>query len=144
LRKNHPLSEANTDLPSATAFAKDFKFQLKTKTGTYYLTETGAATTSMASGVNCSINGGKIACGDNKGGLGTAMHSRMTPGSPLSKPNKGWSVSGTGRITYAPNGKAFNLVTKGADQDLAMWVENCDAHPDGRKFTKGTAKAIYI
>jgi hypothetical protein len=120
------------------ADTRPFKFQLTTPSGVVYLTSTGASTNSPAQAVDCTITSGAIACGPNKGGLGTAMHSKMAP-SARAVNNRGWSIGAGNRIIYKPNGKEFNLVTRGRE----MWVENCDAHPDGKTFTKGVAKAIY-
>jgi hypothetical protein len=120
------------------ADSNPFKFQLKTKDGVFYLTATGAGTTNPAQAVDCTITSGAIACGPNKGGLGTPMHSKMVP-YPKAPNNRGWSIVSGNRIRYAPKGKEFNLVTRGGD----FWVENCDAHLDGTSFTKGTATAVY-
>jgi hypothetical protein len=120
------------------ADSRPFKFKLVTPKSTVYLTATGAGASSPAGAVDCTISGGAISCGPNRGGLGTAMHSKMQPSARAAN-NRGWSVTANNRIVYAPFGKPYNLVTRGRE----MWVENCDAHPDGRTFTKGEAYAVY-
>jgi hypothetical protein len=124
---------------AAPSDSRPFKFKLVTPRSTVFLAASGSGASSQAEGVDCTINAGAISCGANKGGLGTAMHSKMAP-SPRAVNNKGWSVSpADNRIIYAPYGKPFNLAVRGRD----LWVENCDAHPDRTAFTKGTAYAVY-
>ncbi len=116
-----------------------FKFVIKSGGSALYLTASGAGTTNKASAVDCNITDGAIHCGGPQGALGTGMHNKMRPSKSLERYNRGWSIKGENRIVYAPKGKPFNLVTKGRD----LWVENCDAHPDGKTFTKGTAYAEF-
>jgi hypothetical protein len=126
---------------------KLFKFQLKVDGKELYLTSTGASTTNKAQGVDCSITSGAIACGPNKGGLGSSMHNKLAP-STMATNNKGWKIGADNEITYKPNGgKGFHIATKKMTNEI--WAENCEAdfaginHPDAKQFTQGKAYAVF-
>jgi hypothetical protein len=126
-------------MAAPTAEDKPFKFGLKVKGETLFLTSSGNGSKSKADAVDCTISGGKIACGADKGGIGTMMHGKMTPSRAASN-NKGWAIGAGNQITYSPSGTAFNIALRNRNE---LWVENCDMHPDGSSFTKGKAEAVY-
>jgi len=134
--------------------SKPFKFQLKieenskekVKAQVLYLTSTGGSTKNKAEGVTCSIafekkDSGAITCGASKGGLGSAMHSKLVP-SPMAVNNKGWEIGANNEIFYKPSGgKPFHLTVMKTTNDI--WAENCDNHPDKNAYIKGSAFAVY-
>jgi hypothetical protein len=121
--------------------SKPFKFQLKAAGKEVYLTTTGTGTTNKASAVDCTISGGALTCGPNKGGVGSMMHSKMVVGKPNGN-NRGWAISPSNEITYKPGGTAYHItVLKSSAAD--MWLEACDSHPDAGSYAIGKAYAIY-
>src|ERR1700712_1349942 len=122
-------------MAAPTAEDKPFKFALKVKGETLFLTQTGNGSKNKAAGVHCTIAAGQIACGADKGGIGPMMHGKMAP-SRAATNNRGWALGASNQITYAPGGTNFNLAIKNRNE---LWAANCDSHPDGSSFTKGKA-----
>jgi hypothetical protein len=133
--------------PVEVTDGRSFKIGINFSGKTLYLTESGTGATELSKGMDCKLNGDKIACGKNGQGLTYGdFHTAvvLTP-TAMATNNKGWSIGSDNTISWKRSGNRdvhFSIKGAGTNQ---IYAEVCsvDGHPDGMMFTPGKAKAYF-